>query len=60
MPEMHIQGRVSLEGASVGYLEDAGPGLAASRRANGYWPDGGRLRLEGLTYSGFAGANSLM
>ena len=56
-PERPIQGRVSLEGASVGHLEDDWTGPGGERRANGYWPCDGRLRLDGLTYSGFAGAS---
>ena len=55
MPETQIQGRVSLEGAAIGHLEDSWTEPNGERRANGYWPDGGRLRLEGLTYSGLAG-----
>ena len=60
MPERQIQGRVSLEGASIGYLEDSWTGPGGERRANGYWPDGGRLRLEGLTTAALPGADSPM
>jgi len=56
-PERPIQGRVSLEGATAGQLEDSwtGTGPGRERRENGYWPTGGRLRLDGFTYGGFAG-----
>lgn len=50
-PEQQISGTVSLEGATVGHLEDDWSGA----RHNGYWPTDGRLRLDGFTYGRFGG-----
>lgn len=46
-----VSGQVNLEGASTGELEDRW----SSERANGYWPNGGRLRIDGFTYGRLAG-----
>jgi hypothetical protein len=54
-PERPVQGRVSLEGAAVGQLEDSWTDAAGQTKDNGYWPTGGRLRLDGFTYWGFTG-----
>lgn len=56
-PERQIQGRVSLDGATVGQLEDAWTASSGDRCENGYWPTGGRLSLDGFTYGSFAGEN---
>ena len=56
-PERPVQGRVSLEGAAIEQLEDLWTGPGGQTRENGYWPSGGRLRLDGFTYRGFTGAN---
>ena len=42
---------VNLEGVTVGQLDDDW----SSERPNGYWPTGGRLRLDGFTYGRFGG-----
>jgi hypothetical protein len=57
IPERPVQGRVSLEAAATGDLEDAWTGATGQIRENGYWPTRGRLRLDGFTYRGFTGAN---
>jgi hypothetical protein len=57
VPETPVQGLVNLEGADAGDLEDAWTDPAGQARVNGYWPTGGRLRLDGFTYSSFTGAN---
>jgi hypothetical protein len=57
MPERPVQGRVSLEGAAIGQLEDAWTDAEGRTRENGYWPTGGRLRLDGFTYRGFTGTS---
>jgi hypothetical protein len=51
-PDMQFSGRVNLEDAHVGELDDdwTRPGA----QVNGYWPVGGRLRLDGLTYGGLS------
>src|SRR5260370_31860018 len=46
-----VSGQVNLESASVGQLDDDWSG----EQPNGYWPRGGRLRLNGFTYSSFGG-----
>jgi hypothetical protein len=56
-PERPVQGRVSLEGAAIGQLEDAWTDTSGQTRENGYWPTGGRLRLDGFTYGGFTGVH---
>jgi hypothetical protein len=50
-PLTPVGGRVDLEGTSVGEVDDDWSG----ERANGYWPTGGRLRLDGFTYGRFSG-----
>ncbi len=45
-PAGQVTGRVNLDGAVAGELEDDWSG----KRANGYWPAGGRLSLKGFTY----------
>ena len=52
-PERQISGRVNLEAANVGELEDDWTGKRA--QANGYWPTDGRLHLDGFTYDRFGG-----
>jgi hypothetical protein len=47
-PTVPATGPVDLEGCSVHTLEDNWAGARAA--ANGHWPTGGRLRLDGLTY----------
>jgi hypothetical protein len=47
-PGQPVSGRVNLEGATVGELDDW-----SRRRANGYWPTGGLLNLDGFTYGRF-------
>jgi len=48
-PAEQVRGQVNLQGAAVGELiDDWTPG-----RANGYWPSGGRLCLDGFTYGRF-------
>jgi hypothetical protein len=54
-PERPVQGRVSLEGAAIGQLQDIWTDDAGEPRENGYWPTGSRLRLDGFTYGGFTG-----
>jgi hypothetical protein len=50
-PTGPVSGQVNLEGAAAGALEDDWTG----KRANGYWPTGGQLRLDGFTYQRFGG-----
>ena len=50
-PGQQVSGRVNLGGATVAELEDDWSG----ERANGYWPVGGLLSLDGFTYSRFGG-----
>ena len=57
VPEKQVQGQVSLKGATVGQLEDSWAEPGGEVRENGYWPSGGRLRLDGFTYSSLAGEN---
>ena len=49
-PDGQFSGRVNLEDANVGELEDNWK--RAGEQAHGYWPAGGRLRLSGFTYGG--------
>lgn len=50
-PTSPVSGQVNLEGARVGHVvDDWGEG-----RAGGFWPPGGQLRLDGLTYDRFGG-----
>ena len=51
MPRQRVLGSVNLEGATVGQLDDDW----SRDRANGYWPAGGLLNLDGLTYGRFGG-----
>jgi hypothetical protein len=51
-PAEQVRGQVNLEGATVGELKDDWSG---NRRDTGYWPDDGRLRLDGFTYDRLAG-----
>jgi hypothetical protein len=51
-PRKQVSGRVNLEGCSVGELEDAWSGKRAN--ANGYWPGGGLLSLDGFIYGRFS------
>ena len=51
-PASAVSGQVNLEGATAGRLDDDW----SSGRPNGYWPTGGRLRLDGFTYDRFGGA----
>jgi hypothetical protein len=57
-PAGQFSGRVNLEDAHVGELEDNWP-QAGEQAAHGYWPLGGRLRLNGFTYGrlGYASMN---
>ena len=48
-PDGQFSWPVSLEDAHVGELEDKWP-QAGEQAASGYWPLGGRLRLNGFTY----------
>ncbi len=50
-PGQQVSGRVNLEGATAGELDDDWSG----ERANGYWPVGGLLSLDGFTYARFGG-----
>lgn len=51
-PHERFSGLVDLEDASVGELDDDWT------RPGGYWPDGGRLYLNGLTYGGLGDASA--
>ena len=54
-PEDQVRGQVNLESTEVGQLDDDwSPG---SRSANGFWPDGGGLRLKGFTYGAIGGTH---
>jgi len=46
-PARQVTGNVTLEGAKIGELDDDWTG---ERATTGYWPSGGRLRLNGFTY----------
>ncbi len=49
-PAKQVCAEVNLQGVTASQLrDDWGDG-----RANGYWPPGGKLRLDGFTYSRFA------
>ena len=50
-PAGPVSGQVNLDGATVGQLDDDW----SNERPNGYWPTGGRLRLDGFTYGRFGG-----
>jgi hypothetical protein len=50
-PAKQISERVDLRGATVGELSDDWGG----KRANGHWPVGGLLSLDGFTYGRFGG-----
>jgi hypothetical protein len=51
-PAEQVAGRVSLDGAAVGELDDDWT------RANGFWPTGARLSVKGFTYTRVGGANA--
>jgi hypothetical protein len=51
-PHERFSGPVDLEDANVGELDDDWT------RPGGYWPDGGRLQLNGLTYGGLGDASA--
>jgi hypothetical protein len=55
LPTRQVSGVINLEGASAGELEDAWGAEMGDKRANGYWPVGGQLRLDGFTYGRFGG-----
>jgi hypothetical protein len=50
-PAERVLGRVNLEGATVGELDDDW----SRNRVNGYWPIGGLLSLDGFIYGRFGG-----
>ena len=50
-PTTQVVGKVNLEGATIGQLED----VWSKERPNGFWPDRGQLRLDGFTYGRFGG-----
>jgi len=52
-PGEQVHWRVDLEGADVAQLKDSW--TEANEQANGYWPDDGRLHLDGFTYRRFGG-----
>lgn len=52
-PKEQICGKVILEQVAVGRLEDSWT-KQDGERPNGYWPTGGMLRLDGLTYGGIS------
>jgi hypothetical protein len=54
-PDGQFSGRVDLEDAHVGELEDIW--TPAGEQAHGYWPPGGQLRLNGFTYGGLGEAS---
>jgi hypothetical protein len=51
-PHEQFSGQVDLQDASVGELDDDWT------RPGGYWPTGGRLHLNGLTYGGLGDASA--
>jgi hypothetical protein len=51
-PSAQVTGRVSLQGATAGQLEDYWNG----DRANAYWPVGGHLNLNGFIYNKIGGS----
>jgi hypothetical protein len=54
-PDGQFSGRVNLQDARVGELEDSW--TPTGGQAHGYWPLDGRLRLNGLTYAGLGDAS---
>jgi hypothetical protein len=54
-PQEQVVGQVNLEGTAVGQLEDSWAEPDGGQRPNGYWPAGGRLRIDGLTYDNIVG-----
>jgi hypothetical protein len=50
-PAEQVTGRVSLDGAAAGELDDDWTS------ANGFWPAGGRLSVNGFTYDRVSGAH---
>ena len=56
-PDGQFSGRVNLEDAHVGELADNN-WTRTSEQAHGYWPPGGRLRLNGFTYGGLGDARA--
>jgi hypothetical protein len=52
-PAQPVAGRVTLDGAAVGELDDAW--TSVTKPANGFWPTGGRLSLKGFTYDRIGG-----
>jgi len=52
-PSKHVLGAVSLEGAVASELEDHW----TAERADGYWPTGGLLRLNGFVYGRIVGTD---
>jgi hypothetical protein len=52
-PTQQVAGRVSLDGAAVGELDDADAWVTSP--ANGFWPTDGRLSLKGFTYNRITG-----
>jgi len=55
-PHERFSGRVDLEDAHVGELDD--DWTPTGDPAHGYWPAGGRLHLNGLTYGGLGDASA--
>ena len=53
VPDEQVTGLVNLEDAQVGQLRDDWAGPRGS--ANGYWPSGGKLVLDGFTYTRLGG-----
>ncbi len=51
-PAEQVAGRVSLDGAAVGELDDDWT------KANGFWPADGRLSVKGFTYNRVGGCPS--
>ena len=56
-PREPVAGRVILEDAVVGELQDFWTGANGKKRSNGFWPDAnkGALRLDGFTYARIGG-----
>jgi hypothetical protein len=54
-PGQQVTGRVSLDGAAVGELDDARAWVTSP--ANGLWPADGRLSLKGFTYDRIVGGD---
>jgi hypothetical protein len=55
-PDGQFAGRVNLEDARVGELEDNN-WTRTGKQARGYWPPDGQLRLSGFTYGGLGEAS---